>query len=201
MSPPPALYSTACSITPRLFLSTGAATDSSQTPSSRQAKSNRTTPLKISKTKPKAVTRCQLFWSLLCIGNRVNGGLASRKHYAPPVQVRIRHIAPRKSRKKGNDELVKVEILCRNPAGPEGPPGKGGNRPEVSIGESSEMAASSVCSEHKSRVIEPRNIQIAGAFVFMSTGAAPERQMPSAMVRPCERVPWELGRSSCRLFY
>src|SRR5271165_4943672 len=91
MSPPPALYSTACSITPRLFLSTGAATDSSQTPSSRQAKSNRTTPLKISKTKPKAVTRCQLFWSLLCIGNRVNGGLASPKHYAPPVQVRIRH--------------------------------------------------------------------------------------------------------------
>ena len=49
---------------------------------------------------------------------------------------------------------------------------------EVSIGESSEMTASSVCSEHKSRVIEPRNIQIAGAFVFMSTGAAPERQMP-----------------------
>ena len=78
-----------------------------------------------------------------------------------------------------------MEILCRNPAGPEGPPGKGGNRPEVSIGESSEMTASrTVCSEHKSRVIEPRNIQIAGVFVFMSTGAAPERQMPSVMVRP-----------------
>src|SRR5260370_25852120 len=68
------------------------------------------------------------------------------------------HIAPRKSRKKGSDELVKVEILCRNPAGPEGLPGEGGNRPEASIGESSEMAASSVCSQHKSRVIEPRNI-------------------------------------------
>ena len=39
-------------------------------------------------------------------------------------------------------------------------------------------------SEHKSRVIEPRNIQIAGTFVFMSTGAVPERRMPSAMVRP-----------------
>ena len=77
-----------------------------------------------------------------------------------------------------------MEILYRNPAGPESPPGKGGNRPEASIGESSEMAASSVCSEHKSRVIEPRNIQIAGAFVFMSTGAVPERRMPSAMVRP-----------------
>jgi len=73
-------------------------------------------------------------------------------------KVVIRHIAPRKSRKKGSDELVKVEILCRNPAGPEGLPGEGGNRPEASIGESSEMAASSVCSEHKSRVIEPRNI-------------------------------------------
>ena len=32
---------------------------------------------------------------------------------------RIRHTAPRKSRKKGNNELIKVEILCRNPAGPE----------------------------------------------------------------------------------
>jgi hypothetical protein len=42
--------------------------------------------------------------------------------------------------------------------GPESPPGKGGNHPEASIGESSEMAASSVCSEYKSRVIEPRNI-------------------------------------------
>ena len=77
-----------------------------------------------------------------------------------------------------------MEILCRNPAGREDPPGKGGNRPEASIGESSEMAASSVCSEHKSRVIEPRNIQIAGAFVFMPTGVTPERQRPSAMVRP-----------------
>ena len=78
-----------------------------------------------------------------------------------------------------------MEILCRNPVGPEGPPGKGGNHPEASIGESSEMAASSVCSEYKSRVIEPRNIEkIAGAFVFMPAGAVPERQMPSAMVRP-----------------
>ena len=74
------------------------------------------------------------------------------------------------------------KILYRNPAGPVGPPGKGDNRPEASIGESSEMAASSVCREHKSRVIEPRNIQIAGAFVSMSTGAVPERRMPSAMV-------------------
>src|SRR5271165_6025951 len=44
MCPPPARYSTACSITPRLSRSTGAATDSSLPPSSHQAKSNRTTP-------------------------------------------------------------------------------------------------------------------------------------------------------------
>ena len=63
-------------------------------------------------------------------------------------------------------------------------PGKVTTARKQAIGESSEMAASSVCSEHKSRVIEPRNIQIAGAFVLMSTGAVPERRMPSAMVRP-----------------
>jgi hypothetical protein len=63
-------------------------------------------------------------------------------------------------------------------------PGKVTTARKQAIGESSEMAASSVCSEHKSRVIEPRNIQIAGTFVFMSTGAVPERRMPSAMVRP-----------------
>ena len=62
-------------------------------------------------------------------------------------------------------------------------PGKVTTARKQAIGESSEMAASSVCSEHKSRVIEPRNIQIAGTFVFMSTGAVPERRMPSAMVR------------------
>ena len=69
--------------------------------------------------------------------------------------------------------------------GTKAPPGKGGHHPEASLGESPEMAASSVGSEHKSRVIEPRNILIAGAFVFMSTGAAPERQKkPRARVRP-----------------
>ena len=64
------------------------------------------------------------------------------------------------------------------------PPGKGGHHPEASLGELSEMAASSVGSGHKSCVIEPRNIQIAGAFVLMSTGAAPERPRPRARVRP-----------------
>jgi hypothetical protein len=69
--------------------------------------------------------------------------------------------------------------------GIEAPPGKGGNRPETSFGESPERTASSVSSEHKSRVMEPRNILIAGAFVFMTTGAAPERPTrPRARVRP-----------------
>ena len=68
--------------------------------------------------------------------------------------------------------------------GTKAPPGKGGHHPEASLGESPEMAASSVGSEHKSRVIEPRNILIAGAFAFMSAGAAPERPTPRARVRP-----------------
>jgi hypothetical protein len=91
MCPPPARSSTACSITPRLSQSTGAATDSSQPPSSHQAKSNRTTPLKTSKTESKAAQGYQLFWFLLRNGNRVNGLAASHEHYAPPVQGRIRH--------------------------------------------------------------------------------------------------------------
>ena len=68
--------------------------------------------------------------------------------------------------------------------GTKAPPGKGGNHPEASLGESPEMVASSVGSGHKSRVIEPRNWPIAGAFVFMPAGAAPERPTPRARVRP-----------------
>ena len=61
-----------------------------QTPANRQAatkqKVNRTTTLKTSKTEG-----YQLFWFLLCNGNRVDRLAASHEHYAPPVQVRIRH--------------------------------------------------------------------------------------------------------------
>jgi len=65
------------------------------------------------------------------------------------------------------------------------PPGKGGHHPEASLGESPEMAASSVGSGHKSCVMEPRNMRIAGAFAFMPAGAAPERPTrPGARVRP-----------------
>src|SRR5690242_19399049 len=88
------------------------------------------------------------------------------------------------------------------------PPENGGNHPEASLGESPERTASSVGSGHKSRVMEPRKIAIAGAFAFMPAGAAPERQTPRATVssrglragQMCARVPWELGRSSGLLF-
>jgi len=77
------------------------------------------------------------------------------------------------------------KFFTGTPWGTKAPPGKGGHHPEASLGESPEMTASSVGSGHKSRVIEPRNILIAGAFVLMSTGAAPERQQrPGARVRP-----------------
>src|ERR1700676_712411 len=66
-----------------------------QTPVYRQAatkqKVNRTTTLKTSKTESKPANRYQLFWFLLCNGNRVDRLAASQEHYAPPVQGRIRH--------------------------------------------------------------------------------------------------------------
>jgi hypothetical protein len=80
--------------------------------------------------------------------------------------------------------IIKCGNFYRNPAGPEGPSGKGDNRPEASHWRVVRDGGIKRMSEHKSRVIEPRNIQIAGTFVFMSTGAVPERRMPSAMVRP-----------------
>jgi hypothetical protein len=65
-----------------------------QTPDNRQAAINQKvtrTTLKTSKTEPKATQEYQLFWFLLRNGNRVNRLAASHQHYAPPVQVRIRH--------------------------------------------------------------------------------------------------------------
>jgi hypothetical protein len=67
---------------------------------------------------------------------------------------------------------------------PKAPPGKGGHHPEASLGESPEMTASSVGSGHKSCVMEPRKVRIAGAFVLMPAGAASERQRPRARIRP-----------------
>ena len=92
--------------------------------------------------------------------------------------------------------------------GPESPPGKGGNRPEASIGESSEMAASSVCSEYKSRVTEPRKID--ELLELPSLCRREQHQSVKSLTRwsgrglragqMCERVPWKLERASCLLF-
>jgi hypothetical protein len=66
-----------------------------QTPANRQAAKQKVTgqlpTLKTSKTESKAAQGYQLFWFLLRNGNRVNRLAASHEHYAPPVQVRIRH--------------------------------------------------------------------------------------------------------------
>src|SRR4029077_21175192 len=66
-----------------------------QTPTNRQAatkqKVNRTTTLKTSKTESKPGNGYQPFWLLLSNGKRVDRLAASHEHYAPPVQVRIRH--------------------------------------------------------------------------------------------------------------
>jgi hypothetical protein len=80
--------------------------------------------------------------------------------------------------------------------GTKAPPGKGGNHPEASLGESSEMAALSVGGGHKSCVIEPRKMRIAGAFVLTPAGAAPERQRPRATVRPGSKSRAEVRKGS-----
>jgi hypothetical protein len=80
--------------------------------------------------------------------------------------------------------------------GKQSPPGKGGHHPEASLGESPEMTASSVGSGHKSCVIEPRNMRIAGAFAFMPAGAAPERPRPRARVRPGSKSRAEVQKGS-----
>src|ERR1700751_3017693 len=70
------------------------------------------------------------------------------------------------------------------------------------------MAASSVCSEYKSRVIEPRNIE---RLLELSPLCQREQhQSAKSLTRwsgrglragqMCERVPWKLERSSCLLF-
>jgi|SRR5689334_6185230 len=101
------------------------------------------------------------------------------------------------------------KFFTGTPWGTKAPPGKGGNHPEASLGESPERTASSVGSEHKSCVMEPRKIEIAGAFAFMPAGAAPKRQRPRATVRPGSKSradgrkgslgTWEILRSPLRI--
>src|SRR6201987_6356091 len=70
------------------------------------------------------------------------------------------------------------------------------------------MAASSVCSEYKSRVIEPRNIE---RLLELSPLCQREQhQSAKSLTRwsgrglragqMCERDPWKLERASCLLF-
>lgn len=80
---------------------------------------------------------------------------------------------------------VKTEIQYRDPAGIESRPAKAGRQPEANIGSSSAMAALSVWSESRSRVIESRNADIVGAFAKSLTGGSIEApQRPGAEIRP-----------------
>lgn len=64
------------------------------------------------------------------------------------------------------------ETFYRNPAGNQSRPAKAGRQPEANIASSPVMAARSVWSERRSRVIEPRNNDCVGAFVVRLAGAA-----------------------------
>jgi len=64
------------------------------------------------------------------------------------------------------------ETFYQNPAGNRSRPAKAGRQPEANIASSSVMAARSVWSERRSRVIEPRNNDCVGAFVVRQAGAA-----------------------------
>jgi hypothetical protein len=64
------------------------------------------------------------------------------------------------------------ETFYQNPAGNQSCPAKAGRQPEANIASSSVMAARSVWSERRSRVIEPRNNDRVGAFVVRQAGAA-----------------------------
>ena len=63
------------------------------------------------------------------------------------------------------------ETSQRNPVGKQSHPVRASHPPEASLASSSVMAARSVDSECKSRVIEPRNKVVAGAFAVEQAGA------------------------------
>jgi hypothetical protein len=64
------------------------------------------------------------------------------------------------------------ETFYQNPAGNQSRPAKVGRQPEANIASSPVMAARSVWSERRSRVIEPRKNDRVGAFVVRQAGAA-----------------------------
>lgn len=109
-------------------------------------------------------------------------------------------VAPWKA--QGEGRAGRSKTLQRNSVGTQSHPGKVSHRPEASFASSSAMAARSVNSQCQSRVMEPRNKSVVGAFVVQAAGAAPERrQWQGAAVRPGSEstaqapgVPWEHGR-------
>ena len=82
------------------------------------------------------------------------------------------------------------------------PPGKVGHHRKRVLRSRPKGAARSVDSQCRSRVIEPRNKNVVGAFVVRNAGAAPNRQKGQARksdrgLRAGQRhkgVPWEHGR-------
>jgi hypothetical protein len=67
--------------------------------------------------------------------------------------------------------VSKAETSHRNPVGKQSHPVRASHPPEASLASSSVMAARSVDSECKSRVIEPRKKVVAGAFAVEQAGA------------------------------
>ena len=80
---------------------------------------------------------------------------------------------------------MNVETACSNSVGIQSHPVKAGHQPEASFASSPEMAARSVNSQCRSRVIEPRNKSVVGVFVVRMAGTASERrEEPGAEIRP-----------------
>ena len=69
------------------------------------------------------------------------------------------------------DSASRSETSQWNPVGTQSHPVRVSHPPEASLASSSVMAARSVDSECKSRVIEPRNKVVAGAFAVEQAGA------------------------------
>lgn len=104
---------------------------------------------------------------------------------------------------------TETEIRESNPAGRRTCPAKAGSQPVANIASSSEMAARSVWSESKSRVIESRNYSHRWSLSVLNQGGSTEapKQMPGVEVRPgsksgadgWEGLPGNLGDPSLSL--
>ena len=110
MYPPLAPFSIACSTTPSLSLSPGEATDSSQTPSSFQPKSNRTTFLKALKTRGLELHQHNHF--LLCTNHHslsfASVALRSTSSSSNPAYPRRQHSAVPPKKRTSNSRFSSV---------------------------------------------------------------------------------------------